>query len=450
LRRARIGNHNGRWSLGRCCGAGAEETRVKTYVVDRKDNSRSPFLRGILIHTLLEAGMPFERAYELATTVRDQLSETEEISGARLRQMVGGLLVAAGELAVAQQYRLPAAAPARIMIRGSSGTESAFSRRKYQRYLQSSGVRLDEAERITTKVFEQLFAAGTIRLTTLQLGYLTYVCLQQELGTAVAQQYLVWMEFQRSGRPLILLIGGAVGSGKSSIATEVAHRLEIVRTQSTDMLREVMRTMIPKKLLPILHCSSFDAWKTLPVQEKEQRDRDMLLAEGYRGQVDLLAVSCEAVMRRAVKESVSLILEGVHCHPNLLHCLPRGQDAILVHVTLAVLDDGDLKARLRGRASEVPQRRARRYLKKFDSIWRLQSFLVAEAERCDTPVIPNDDRETAIFQVIGTLNAELSRHFVGSPAALFGSSMGTVMRKARGKPWQQLVAMLGLRGNAHG
>jgi len=415
---------------------------VKTYVVNQRENTRVPFLRGILIRTLLEAGLPFDQAYDLATLVRDQLSTTEEISSGQLRQKVAGLLLEAGDVSLAKTYRSPSVAPGRILVTSQGGGESAFSRRKHQRYLQSSGVRLDDAERITTKIFDQLLAAGTIRIATVQLSYLTYLCLQQELGKEAAQKYLVWMEFQHSGRPLILLIGGAVGSGKSSIATEIAHRLEIVRTQSTDMLREVMRTMIPKKLLPILHCSSFDAWKTLPIQDKKQRDRDMLIAEGYRGQADLLAVSCEAVMRRAVKESVSLIVEGVHSHPHLLHCLPAENDAIIVHVTLAVMNYQALQARLRGRGAEVPLRRSRRYLKKFDSIWRLQSFLVSEAERCDTPVIPNDNREVAIFQIIGTVNSELSQRFAGNPADVFGSSMNSLARKARGKSWQQVVPYL--------
>ena len=46
-----------------------------------------------------------------------------------------------------------------------------------------------------------------------------------------------------------------MGTGKSTLATELAHRLGIVRTQSTDMLREVMRTMIPAHLMPALHVS---------------------------------------------------------------------------------------------------------------------------------------------------------------------------------------------------
>jgi len=287
-----------------------------------------------------------------------------------------------------------------------------------------------------------LLGAGLTSVSTDQLGYLTYLCLLQELGPTAAKQYLVWSEFHSSGRPLILLIGGAVGSGKSSIATEIAHRLEIVRTQSTDMLREIMRSMIPRKLLPVLHCSSFDAWRTLPIQDKKERSKDLLIAEGYQSQADLLALACEAVMQRAIRESSSLILEGVHAHPGLVQRLPADSGAVIVHVTLAVMKARDLKARLSGRSVDEPQRRAKHYLSKFDSIWRLQSFVLSEAERCDTPIIPNDDKEAAVFQLTSIINQELSRHFDGTPAQVFGAAANRLRKRAGGKTWRQVVPLL--------
>ena len=415
---------------------------MKAFVINTQDNTRVPFLRGILIRNLMAAGLPFEEAYELANEVREQLAETEEISVTELDKMVSALLDSRYDQAIRAQYRAHLAAPARIKVINRGGAESAFSRSHLQRYLQSSAVRQDDAEQITTKIYNQLLTAGINSISTCQLGYLTYLCLQQELGKSAARQYLVWSEFQLSDRPLVLLIGGAVGSGKSSIATEIGHRLDIVRMQSTDMLREVMRSMIPKKLLPVLHCSSFDAWKTLPIQDKRDHDRDLLVAEGYRAQADLLALACESVMHRAIRESTPLILEGVHAHPTLVQCVPAESDAIVVHVTLAVMKEQELKARLLGRSASEPQRRAKRYLRKFDSIWRLQTFVLSEAERCDTPIIPNDDKEAAIFQLISTINQELSRQFDGSAADVFGKDVNRVRRKAAGKSWQQVLPLL--------
>lgn len=415
---------------------------MKTFVVNKQDKTRVPFLRGILIRTLIDTGLPFEEALEIANDVRESLGDVEEISVDELRNRISGRLADRYDASMREIYRSRATAPARIRVTSLNGSESAFSRGRHQRFLQASAVRADLAESITTKIFNQLLAAGVNSLTSSELGFLTYLCLQQELGKSVARQYLQWSEFQRSDRPLVLLICGAVGSGKSSIATEIGHRLEIVRTQSTDMLREVMRSMIPKKLLPVLHCSSFDAWKTLPFKDSRDRDKDLLIAEGFRNQADLLALACESVIHRAVRESAPLILEGVHAHPNLMERLPKNSEAVVVHVTLAVMKEEELKARLRGRSAYEPQRRAKRYLKKFDSIWRLQSFVLGEAERCDTAIIPNDDRETAIFQLISTINQEISLHFNGTPANVFGRWVEAARKRVAGKSWQEALSLL--------
>jgi 2-phosphoglycerate kinase len=415
---------------------------LKTRVINKREKTRAPFLRGILIRTLLEADMSFDRAYELASVVRDQLADLEKITSSELRTLVSDLLLQNGEEAIQKRYLKPAISPNRILVVASTGTESVFSRGNHQRYLQSSGVRVEDAERITTQIFDQLQHAGTKLIGADALSFLTYHCLLQELGKTVARQYLVWKEFQCSARPLILLISGSVGSGKSSIATEIAHQLEIDRTQSTDMLREVMRTMISKKLLPILHCSSFDAWKSVPGQDVRKLDKDKLIAKGYMSQCDLLSVPSEAVMSRAVKESVSLILEGVHSHPQLMKSLQDKSDTIVVHVTLAVMSRDELKARLRGRGADVPQRRSKRYLNKLDSIWRLQSFLLGEADRLDTPIIPNDEKEVAIFQIISTVNAELSKHFSGKPEGMFDELSAKSPKPLKGLAWRAMAGLL--------
>ncbi len=415
---------------------------MKTVVISSRDHSQAPFLRGIMIRALLDAGMSFEDALDLAARVRHQVADKESVSTAQLRKAVLALLKKSNRTAIIKRYSAPVIAPSRILVRGRRGTASAFSRGGHIRYLQSSGVRLDDAERITSLLYEQLLSAGAEGISSSQLGYLTYLCLQEELGSQAAKQYLARSEYRRSNRPLILLICGAVGSGKSSITTEIAHRLDIVRTQSTDMLREVMRTMIPKKLLPVLHCSSFDAWNTIPVQDKKNRSKDLLIADGYRSQAELLSVASEAVLHRAIRENSPMILEGVHAYPELVHRLPQKSDAIVVHVTLAVLAKQELRSRLRGRGIDEPLRQGRRYLNKFDSIWRLQSFLVSEAERNDTPVIPNDDKEAAIFQIIGVVNAELARHFSGTPQDVFGAVVKRSQRKGRHRGWKSLVPEL--------
>ena len=413
---------------------------MKTIVINEQENTRIPFLRGILIRSLMDAGLEFDEALELATRVRDGLGDVTEISSDAIRQNVHRLLEESGHLGAMEPYRLPLVAPARIQVVSLSGTVSSFSRAKHERYLQASGMKAEKAEQTAVLIYDHLLAAGISSITTCQLGYLTWLCLKQEVSKKAAKRYLVWSEYQRSARPLALLICGTVGSGKSTVATEIAHLLDIVRIQSTDMLREVMRMMMPSRLLPVLHKSSFNAWKALSLQDMDDRDWDQLVADGYRSQADLLAVPCEAVLQRAEEESVPIILEGVHAHPNLMERSQTGSDAIMVHATLAVLKTKELKSRLRGRGVEVPLRRAKRYLNKIDAVWSLQTFLLSEADRFDVPIITNHDKDKAVLQIILQVNFELSRHFNGTPLDVFGSVAGTKSDNFETEPWQKLIA----------
>ena len=415
---------------------------MKTIVINEREGTRIPFLRGILTRSLLDSGLPFEEAFEMATRVREDFADSQEIPSAKIRSAICGLLKEAGQREVLESYRVQVVAPARIVVRNPSGASSAFSRGKHELYLQAAGIKPDRAESTTNRIFEVLLAAGVDSITTRQLGYLTYLCLEQEVSKKAAKRYLLWSEYQRSARPLAVLICGTMGSGKSTIASEVAHVLDIVRIQSTDMLREVMRMMIPKRLLPVLHKSSFTAWKTLPAKNAADRDWEQLVVDGYRSQADLLAVPCVAVLHRAVEEGVPLILEGVHTHPDLMQRMPEDTGVILVHVTLAVLKTKELRARLRGRGAEVPQRRSKRYLKNFDSIWSLQSYLLSEADRCNVPIITNHDREKAVWQIVQQVSFELARHFDGTPEDIFGPVVERCREQATELPWHDMVPHL--------
>ncbi len=272
---------------------------------------------------------------------------------------------------------------------------------------------------IVARIYDHLVSKDIAKISSGELGLLTYRYLRRELGADAAKRYLVWADYRHGNRPLLILIGGTPGCGKSTLATEMATRLDIVRTQSTDMLREVMRVMLPDRLLPVLHTSSFDAWKALPSPTESLTDRNSLLADGYCTQAELLSVAGEAVIQRALKERVSLILEGVHMHPGFLDNIPKDADAIVVPIMLAVMDPKLLRQRYKGRGQQAPNRRAERYLENFDAIWRLQSYLLSEAERSNISIITNDNREKAIQQAMETIVDALAKRFSSAPEEVF-------------------------------
>ncbi len=398
---------------------------AKTLVVGTGEDSPVPFLRGILTRSLQDAGLSFNKAYKISSVVRDDLNDTDKIATFELRKRVAERVRQSYGEAAASRYLRISQISAPVMVRYEDGEVTPFSSGYHRHYLEAISLPYEEALVVTQRLNEQLKRDQVREVSAQALERLTYRLLSndKEFGPAVARRYLLWTQFLRSGRPLILLLGGTAGCGKSTLATELANRLEIVRSQSTDGLREVMRMMLPERLLPVLHTSSFTAWQALPEWGRET-DHDMLLAAGYRTQAELLAVPCEAVIQRTLKERVSMILEGVHVHPLLLDRIERNTGAIVVPIMIAVLKPNQLRSRIRGRGNQLPRRSSKRYLRYFDAIWRLQSYLLSEADRAKIVIIPNDDKEKAIQEIMRTIISHLAREFSGNPNEIFSNTAG--------------------------
>ncbi len=397
---------------------------AKLQVTNPDQDSGVPFLRGILTRSLVAAGLEFEEAYEIASNIRDGLSNKPIVTTRDLRAKVLRHLRGARLSATAQQYKALREHASPVLIEDETGQLSSFSRTKHQRSLEACGLDADSAAAVTRMVYSALLQRQKPAISTRRLGRFTYNTLRTEVGEAIARRYLVWVDFERSGRPLILLIGGTAGSGKSTVSTALANRLDIVRTQSTDMLREVMRMMLPERLMPVLHQSSFLAWRALPGENGDKPYSDSMLVDGFQAQAELLTVAGEAVVNRAIRERVSLVLEGVHVQPSFSTTLPLDSDALVVRAMTAVLRAEDLQRRIHGRGSKTPGRRATRYLENFDAIWRLQAFLLSEADRLAVPIVKNQDKETVIQDVMRIIIDRLDTEFVGTSEEVFARKTG--------------------------
>jgi len=395
---------------------------AKTLVEDLEE-TRIPFLRGILIRSLQDAGLEFDEASHIASEIRNELADTKLISTVDLNNMVIERLKSLGKESAVYRYE-NRNSPLTVEVEQQCGRINPFSRLKFRNSLETIGLKSRESDDVVQMLQEHLTNKSIQTIKSRNLAMLIYRYLRQssKLGPAVAHRWLVWHDFINSGRELIFLIGGTAGCGKSSTANMLANRLEIVRTQSTDMLREVMRTMIPEKLMPVLHQSSFTAWKGLPRRKKSKGGvPEALLVQGYRSQADLLSLAIEAVVDRATREHVSMVLEGVHVHPAFMEKLQTETDAVVIPVMLGLLKRKHLQQRIKDRSTNVPDRGAEHYLQYFDEIWRLQTYLLSEADRANIHIAVNENRDKIFSEIMRFTIATLAENFDSTPEKVFGA-----------------------------
>lgn len=196
--------------------------------------------------------------------------------------------------------------------------------------------------------------------------------------------------------PLIVLVGGATGTGKSTVATEVAHRLGITRVTSTDVVRQTMRAFFSRAFMPSIHYSSFDAGPAVTVPDDQTADPNLL---GFLDQTRNVLVGVRAVIDRALEEGYSMALEGVHVVPGLVPAALEG--AMVCQCLLAIENEEEHAAHFWIRdATSEGLRPVEKYLESLPKIRRIQGHLIERARKAGVPVIENSRMELAVDAVI--------------------------------------------------
>ena len=270
---------------------------------------------------------------------------------------------------------------------GSSA--SAYSKGLMARALTAIGLREDEAYELARRTEADLAKHGEVSVDLERLTELASDLLGAERGPRAVRQLRRYRDLQELDLPVILLVGGGTGTGKSTVATEVAYRLGITRVTSTDFVRQTMRAFLSPQFMPSIHRSSFD----LP---DEDELRDVLGA--FVDQTQNVLIGVRAVIDRALQEGWSLVLEGVHLVPGML---PKVEGALVINCVLAIESEETHAAHFWVRdASSDGLRPVEKYLDALPDIRLIQEFVVEQARRASVPVVENSSIELSIATVM--------------------------------------------------
>src|SRR5690242_14843508 len=263
--------------------------------------------------------------------------------------------------------------------------------------LMVTGLSPYRAYQVAEQVEERLRERGTPSVTSEELDELTIDVLSDLAGERYATNFLKWQEIGSLDLPMVILIGGATGVGKSTLATQLAVRLNVVRVVATDAIREVMRAMLTRALMPTLYTSSFAADSAL--REPPGRSEEKAIV-GFREQTAAVAVGIEALIERAAVEGQSIIIEGAHVVPGFFE-LPRFEDRVLLVPAVVTVEDEDMhRSHFVARATDASDRPFERYIRGFENIRRLQKYMKSQALSHEIPVVPNYSLDQALAALI--------------------------------------------------
>jgi 2-phosphoglycerate kinase len=273
-----------------------------------------------------------------------------------------------------------------------------YSRGLMARALMAAGVSAVRAYELAQRVQDDLTMSGEETVDLDRLEVLAQEVLGENEGMQAIRRLRRYDSLRDVELPIIVLIGGATGTGKSTVATEVAYRLGITRVTSTDFVRQTMRAFLTRKFMPSIHYSSFEVPSAYELGGA---------VTGFVEQTRNVLIGVRALIDRALQEGWSLVLEGVHLVPGML---PPVEGAMIVHCVLAIEDQELHEAHFWVRDSHSDgMRPVQKYLDSLGDIRLLQDFIVGCARSSGVPVVENASIELSIGTVMELVLSEAER-----------------------------------------
>ncbi len=346
-------------------------------------------MRGMLVHYLIERDFNYEDARAVANEVRVSLGKVDLVRKKDMVQLVHRAIrkrfgqYEAGDLIFWERQ------PTTITVERKSGSRP-FSKELLADSIRASGLPPDQSYEIAQTIEARLIDRRRQRISHSELEELVAELIEKSFDKSFAERYYLWRAWGDVDKPLIILIGGASGVGKTTLAIALANLLDIPRVVATDDLRQVMRLTLAQDLMPALHTSSYSAWQVVvpPVSHV-----DAVIA-GFREQAHSVCVGVKAIISRCIEENTSVIIDGVHLISDMLDLDRYADDAFITPICLELPGRDAFEDRFAQRASEAPSRSAQRYMEHLENILKIQDYLIETNAAAGIPVITTTSVES--------------------------------------------------------
>lgn len=287
--------------------------------------------------------------------------------------------------------RRPPGAPM-VVVRSDYGLP--YSKGVMAQSLMATGLPSERSFALAQQIEERLAERNATEIGVDELRALAEEVVAAAESEQVVSRLRQWWRVRNLERPLLVLMGGVTGVGKSTVATQLAGRLGISHVIATDQVRQVVRAFFSHEFLPSVHHSSFDVARSLSMLP----DDGSGTVAGFTRQAHDIAPGLDAVVERAISDRTPMVVEGVHLLPDI----PSPQlceRATTVRVLIAVRDEAEHRQHFHTRGLQT-QRVPERYLEALDRIRVLQEHLIARAEAAGVPVIEAEGLEAMLRRVL--------------------------------------------------
>lgn len=188
------------------------------------------------------------------------------------------------------------------------------------------------------------------------------------MKTLPSNSFVHSWETGRTTKPIIVLIGGYAGTGKSTLAHKIAKKLEYAQVLPTGILRSIAQTQLTREQHPAMFYSTYDLHDLYGAGVRE-------VGTAFREQCEPITSIVHSVIDFMTVEKQHLIIEGNHIVPWATY---HSDQCEIIELYTYVDDAAQHKRMLGG-----PTHNRHLTLKQFKTARVIHDMLVDEALRND-------------------------------------------------------------------
>lgn len=223
---------------------------------------------------------------------------------------------------------------------------------------------------------------------------------------SLADDLKVATSLSEKRRSVTVLLCGTSGTGKSTLASLLATRLNITTVISTDSIRQMMRNFSTPQDDPLLFAStyqtadSFDGKRTVGLEGLSETKRAL---KGYKAQSEMVMENLERLITQSENRRESMVVEGVHLSLNFVVRLMKTHSSV---VPFLVFISNEMKHRerfaVRSKYMTTDPTR-NRYVKHMKNIRTIQDYLTKKADKHLIPKVDNTNVDRSVALIHSTI-----------------------------------------------
>jgi len=267
----------------------------------------------------------------------------------------------------------------KIHLRGM-GEDCRINKYELYHYIENIIVSDELSERITEEIWNSKILSEGINLDINELyNYIIKYDKKKAVRFKNVYKYKTGVASGKIKNPLIIIIGGCAGSGKTTIAIELSRRLGL-KYVGGGFTRDILQICIPQKLFPIMYEHTYTAYKATnnPFISKNR------VLYSYIEQSTIMSNCINMLIDKATIQGTHLILEGGFILPQILKL-----NRHILHFIQAIQNDKLIIQRIK---STLTSTHLKRPIQKDDilNVSRINDYLIKSALENDVNVVFND------------------------------------------------------------